>query len=40
MVGSIIKLLRAKNVELVTKDRKTLNLLRQDDVQNFLRKKN
>ena len=39
MVGSaIVRLLKSKNVELVTKDRKTLNLLRQDDVQNFFEK--
>ena len=31
MVGSaIVRLLKSKNVELVTKDRKTLNLLRFD----------
>ena len=39
MVGSaIVRLLKSKNVEIVTKDRKTLNLLRQDDVQNFFEK--
>ena len=41
MVGSaIIRQLKDQDVEIITKDRKELDLLNQHDVQNFFKKKN
>ena len=38
MVGSaLIRNLKTQNVEIITKEKKELNLLKQDDVQNFLK---
>jgi GDP-L-fucose synthase len=38
MVGSaLVRLLQTQDVELVTKDKKELNLLKQSDVQNFFK---
>ena len=40
MVGSaLVRFLQTQDVELITKERKELNLLNQQEVQNFFKKK-
>ena len=40
MVGSaLVRLLKAQNIRVITKERRELDLLKQKDVENFFKKK-